>query len=401
MLESARRTRRLLVWHCVIWVLSACHSSRSNGPSADANTNWLSYCDVNTDCRNAGACICGLCTVTCQSDAECARGERAASCVSPLAANSEQACAAIVQNSKQQICLADCDTGTDCAKGSTCTAGACWPRPDSVVDLRDAGQDASTSSVRPVIGRPPSIDASMDIGSYDAAVSFETPGQLTEPMTHIKVTGDAPSLLGTWVQKLPRLKPSGGLMRLDIHASNSDGITGTLTFECPAHAENCDASPPLQPPTDPNLGYPLDLSPRDQDALRENLRSNFPYRVFDGRITAQGFRFWFSNNDVWREWCKLQTSYLVHVGDGATYTCLADAATTEQLYTDPNRATGKQWLCVADNSVCGCSAEACTVNPYGAARDVDLVRQGDTLQGTFSIGETFFVTLERAASESP
>jgi hypothetical protein len=394
----ALRSWTLAVCSVAVLALNACHADRSSGPLADANSNWLSYCKVNADCRSDGACICGLCTVTCQANAQCARSNRPTSCVSPVGASGQEVCAAIVQNSGQQICLPDCASDADCAAGSGCTQGACWPRPPSVVDLRDAGQDANMTTTRQVIPPPLGIDASMEIARYDAAVSFETPTMLSLPEVRIQSTPDAPSLLGVWEQIPETSMLFAGPLRLEIRDSAVDGTSGTLSFQCaPGH---CDPTGPVEPATDPSVGYPPELAPREQDLLRANVLPRYAYRIFDGRITADGFRFWFTNSDLWRDWCKLQTAYPVRVQDRSEYSCLPDAKTLDELGMQPD-ATGKQWLCASDYSVCRCDADGCSMNPHTSAHDIDLIRDGDTLQGFLSIGDTFSVTLRRTASVAP
>lgn len=45
-------------------------------PSASGTkTNWFMSCDTNADCDEEVSCSCGLCTLPCESDAECEEGE--------------------------------------------------------------------------------------------------------------------------------------------------------------------------------------------------------------------------------------------------------------------------------------------------------------------------------------
>jgi hypothetical protein len=39
--------------------------------ATDTNTNWLRACDKDADCGSALSCLCGVCTVTCESTSEC------------------------------------------------------------------------------------------------------------------------------------------------------------------------------------------------------------------------------------------------------------------------------------------------------------------------------------------
>jgi hypothetical protein len=45
--------------------------ARSKAPSAGTNTNWLKHCDASAECEGAGECLCGVCTISCTSNAEC------------------------------------------------------------------------------------------------------------------------------------------------------------------------------------------------------------------------------------------------------------------------------------------------------------------------------------------
>ncbi len=54
-------------------------STSSNGGGAGSETNWLARCDEDSDC-NQGSCLCDVCTVVCERDAECAEINEAASC---------------------------------------------------------------------------------------------------------------------------------------------------------------------------------------------------------------------------------------------------------------------------------------------------------------------------------
>jgi glucuronoarabinoxylan endo-1,4-beta-xylanase len=44
------------------------------GPQGDSHTNWLRTCEVDQDC-GALSCVCGVCTLTCTGDADCASVE--------------------------------------------------------------------------------------------------------------------------------------------------------------------------------------------------------------------------------------------------------------------------------------------------------------------------------------
>jgi hypothetical protein len=272
-----------------------------------------------------------------------------------------------------------------------------------LVDLRDAGQDAGAT--KPAVAPLRALDASIDIGSLDAAESFDTPTLLPLPEDQIRSTADAPSIIGVWEEEpnvivLPDRIMQGGIsagpMRLEIRESAEAGVTGTLSFRC---AQFCDPTGPIAPAIDPSAGYPTELTSVAQDLLRVNVLPWFSYRIFDGRNTADGFRFWFSNTDLWRDWCPLQTSYPVQAEDRSNYACMPDAKPWADM--NPNAEIGKSLLCSSDVSVCSCSATGCIFNAQLAAHDIDLVRSGDALQGFLSIGDTVPLTLRRTAAVAP
>src|SRR5690349_2677678 len=87
--------------------VASCHSS-GGGPQLDANTNWLRLCDIDSDCRQSGECICGVCSDTCTSDVQCARGEVEAACVAPRSGGHGHRCAQDAQLHAEPICLPSC-----------------------------------------------------------------------------------------------------------------------------------------------------------------------------------------------------------------------------------------------------------------------------------------------------
>jgi len=60
------------------------------GPQGDSHTNWLRTCDADRDC-GALSCVCGVCTLTCASAADCASVE-GASCLPPSQSSNATLC---------------------------------------------------------------------------------------------------------------------------------------------------------------------------------------------------------------------------------------------------------------------------------------------------------------------
>lgn len=202
-----------------------------------SNTNWLGYCEVTSDCKGAGACICGLCTRTCNSGAECIRGGCAASCVEPAEGSATTGCATVIKDADERICLPDCVDSEDCGTSSTCIRGACWPITEGIIDIR-----GETDASSPLF----SIDV-------DAAMDFSQPVSLPEPETAIEGSFDPSLLLGTWLGEEDRRNYTGSSidpieLRFETD-SDSRALIGSITFRC---GEEC---------TD--AGYAADLSPLD------------------------------------------------------------------------------------------------------------------------------------------
>jgi hypothetical protein len=96
-------------------VVSACGET---GPKTGTNTNWLLDCDTDEVCGSEGSCLCGLCTVRCETSDAC--GERGGSCASALATAAQ--CGAARTDA---ICLADCSEDADCRNEQRCITGRC------------------------------------------------------------------------------------------------------------------------------------------------------------------------------------------------------------------------------------------------------------------------------------
>ncbi len=95
----------------------------SPGQQAGSQTNWLSVCESDDDCDGL-QCICGACTLPCDSEDECA-DLSGTSCVPPNDPGAIAFCAGAAPQGG--LCIATCDDDSSCAAGSICLAGACSP----------------------------------------------------------------------------------------------------------------------------------------------------------------------------------------------------------------------------------------------------------------------------------
>lgn len=63
------------------------------GPQGDSHTNWLRSCETDQECGGALSCVCGVCTLTCSTDADCAAVDGSACLPPDSGSRSGAACA--------------------------------------------------------------------------------------------------------------------------------------------------------------------------------------------------------------------------------------------------------------------------------------------------------------------
>jgi hypothetical protein len=163
-------------------------------------------------------------------------------------------------------------------------------------------------------------------------------------------------------------------------------------------------SPALPIATDPDVGYPLNYDPQEKSI--RNLLAGFSYPV-SATVASARVRFSINPWDLERDWCALQTSYPVAVGD---YLCVQFAggsgpADGSACYV--NDATvaipvdcRKRDLCMM--RYCSCDAQGCTRpevppgQPKESKFDAALDATGDLLTGTLLLNDkTIAVRLHR------
>lgn len=105
----ARLTRTVIV---VLCVAVACATTEGEG---DSETQWLKVCNTDNECgEGAARCLCGVCTIACESAEDCEVGSPGSSCVP-----SSNAAACMGQASPpQSLCLEGCLDATDCRDAS-------------------------------------------------------------------------------------------------------------------------------------------------------------------------------------------------------------------------------------------------------------------------------------------
>lgn len=96
-------------------------------PLSDSKSNWLHACASSEDCGSELACLCGLCSLDCEKDVDCA-GEPEAVCQGDVDALAE--CPDDGGSSGAQ-CVAFCSTSGDCPSGTLCYEGHCVPEVEA------------------------------------------------------------------------------------------------------------------------------------------------------------------------------------------------------------------------------------------------------------------------------
>jgi hypothetical protein len=237
---------------------------------------------------------------------------------------------------------------------------------------------------------------SLDVGSNDAGPSA---AHDSEPiLLPLGPSLDASGAMEqVWIGHLVDQQfPDGSdALTLTLDFAPGGQVTGTLLLGDGAL---------LQPPTDPNVGYP----PGNQGVI--TLVEGFPYTILDGVLSDSRLSFQISEYEVWTQWCALQTSYLVQPGNDAgppsayigpdIYGCLPIDPSYEFgygpmgcLFESPDGAfspidCGKLNLCGGSGvGVCQCSATGCQV--FASANpgpSLDLLLAGTKADGTMSGG---------------
>jgi hypothetical protein len=112
------------------------------GPSVvGGNSNWLIACGSAVDCSapQIPECACGVCTVGCSSDDDCAEIE-GARCALEEHPASRSVCASAMS---EGICLPGCEPG-ECNAAQACVDGACVPAvlPENAFCAEASASDA-------------------------------------------------------------------------------------------------------------------------------------------------------------------------------------------------------------------------------------------------------------------
>jgi hypothetical protein len=114
-------------------LLPACASDHTQSVGPDSETHFLRGCKKSSQC-GAPSCICGLCTLTCDSQNACKSAGSSAQCMD----NAEPSC------ETPKVCDVECSTASDCARlgsGYACQNGRCRAPAVSSAVASEGGKD--------------------------------------------------------------------------------------------------------------------------------------------------------------------------------------------------------------------------------------------------------------------
>jgi hypothetical protein len=173
-------------------------------------------------------------------------------------------------------------------------------------------------------------------------------------------------------------------------AFGADGtVTGTATF-------GDGAAPP--PPTDPNVGYPANLSDVQVRNFGTHPYEGFVYTIVGGTSDNGRVRFSVDSGELWKAWCELQTPVPYSCCEGSTetveYYCVpnvgyaqrfGDGGVSCDLSGDGGMPVdcGKAFLCQPNSRTCTCTATSCAgIMPIPGDIAFDLSLSGSSLDGS-------------------
>lgn len=112
---------------------------KSSSPSTGSQTHFLNDCEAH--CEAPYACICGVCTSSCESDRVCGDIYQTATCVASRDIELAGLCEA-VESTDKSICDIECNRDSDCSKFNQdffCQSGFCRKSGKKVLIVADTG----------------------------------------------------------------------------------------------------------------------------------------------------------------------------------------------------------------------------------------------------------------------
>jgi hypothetical protein len=251
----------------------------------------------------------------------------------------------------------------------------------------------------------------------DAGVTFGEEAIVPpEPSTQLYRADD--SLVGPWAEYgsdgercTPEHNTAEGAsvcMQLEISKdAKSGGFAATTYWLLSAKVPASPKNGPFAPASDPDHGYPTEVTLRDYQDLEWYRYPGGRYTAFEGQFEGNTLSFWISSTELWSTWCELQTPYPFRVSllfsenFRSGYRCVPQDATPE------NTDLGKLSLCTAINDQsfpldcntesadgginplcsrlhqrCACYAKGCTANLRGQITSFSLTVSSATMRST-------------------
>ena len=188
---------------------------------------------------------------------------------------------------------------------------------------------------------------------------------------------------GTWIGQIVGWDADPGKVVVEFSGMDGNDLCGTVTIG---------VGEPPPPATDPTAPYPpgtVYLPGTGHPPASSPYEGGFPYTIQGGAMTGDRLSFQIGMTELWRSFCRLQTSYLDGPG-GNHYNCVQHGSAgirTEDgvtcYYNDPaNQETAgpcSQVISCLDYT-CICDETRCDAT-YGQAL-FDLRVDGDMAEGT-------------------
>jgi hypothetical protein len=383
----------------------------------------------------AGACSGSTRTASCRSDGDCGGNQTCQHSVCTSRGHESERDGGAGASARDSGLGADSGTGTGSSPASSRGGSGANDEPGSSTGASDNRGGVGAGGARSILatgGAPPNRPDPSSFDHVDAATDFTQP--VTVPPPDTTFSGDASSLIGSWIELNFDGKPctvaSPGsdlagtvCTHLEIRATNG-GYTGIIYREVSAQNDPQVAGP-FAPVKDPTKGYPVELTP-DQYGKARDFTPGVNYRVFDGLVRNGYFSFWVSPLDLWSDWCGMQTAYPWTISGKQRFRCVPQDA------TEQNTDEGKLALCTSAEDLpkckdmygnenpcvcldetgefnsdmplcsltyCECSATECHADLRGTAVTSVLSVDGDTMTGTIAFDHLFAqdITLQRVS----
>ena len=152
---------------------------------------------------------------------------------------------------------------------------------------------------------------------------------------------------------------------------------------------------PPPPATDPSVGYPPGLFSYPDEAwgALTYVAEGYAYPMHNGTLDGQRLRFGVDLQDLWRDWCALQTPLPGSSGCLPNWAGMATVDTCAQ--TNPTTGEivpvdcGKFGLCQL-TMMCVCDASGCQLQDHGATMMFDISINNNRADGSMDANNVHF-----------